>query len=339
MDLTFLLAIFVLFGPSEQFIFFGSGNPLESFNVDQTKISVSGISSGAAMATQMHVIFSRDIMGVGLIAGVPFACAGSVGSSLSCMSAPNLVSPAQLEATTSAGALVGNIDATSHMSHDRVYIYNGKLDSVINPGIGQKIADFYGHFVNPSSNIKTVFNVSSEHGQITDNFGGACGQLQSSNFINNCGYNAAYDLLNHIYGGQLQKPTAQTQQRGMLKSFSQSDFFYVSTPSMYSMANDGYVYVPSGCASKTKKCKLHVAFHGCAMYHDRIADAYVRHGGYNEVAELNDIIILYPQTIKSATNPQGCWDWFGYTGTLFATNNGFQPTALKRMIDKAASIA
>ncbi|WAR08700.1 hypothetical protein MAR_018658 [Mya arenaria] len=84
------------------------------------------------MATQMHVIFSRDIMGVGLIAGVPFACAGSVGSSLSCMSAPNLVSPAQLEATTSAGALVGNIDATSHMSHDRVVSAN-QISSTYQP--------------------------------------------------------------------------------------------------------------------------------------------------------------------------------------------------------------
>ena len=37
--------------------------------MDKTQISVSGISSGAAMATQMHVIYSSDIMGVGMIAG------------------------------------------------------------------------------------------------------------------------------------------------------------------------------------------------------------------------------------------------------------------------------
>ena len=50
-----------------------------------------------------------------------------------------------------------------------------------------------------------------------------------------------------------------------------------------------------------------------------IGDTYVRHGGYNEVADLNDIIILYPQAIKSLLhgNPNGCWDWWGYTGLTF----------------------
>ena len=37
--------------------------------MDKTQISVSGISSGAAMATQMHVIYSSHFMGVGMIAG------------------------------------------------------------------------------------------------------------------------------------------------------------------------------------------------------------------------------------------------------------------------------
>ena len=37
--------------------------------MDKTQISISGISSGAAMATQMHVIYSSHFMSVGLIAG------------------------------------------------------------------------------------------------------------------------------------------------------------------------------------------------------------------------------------------------------------------------------
>ena len=41
----------------------------ERYNVDKTQISVSGISSGGAMATQIHVIYSSDIMGAGMIAG------------------------------------------------------------------------------------------------------------------------------------------------------------------------------------------------------------------------------------------------------------------------------
>jgi poly(3-hydroxybutyrate) depolymerase len=37
--------------------------------VDPQKISVSGISSGAYMAVQLHVAYSKNIMGVGAIAG------------------------------------------------------------------------------------------------------------------------------------------------------------------------------------------------------------------------------------------------------------------------------
>ena len=41
----------------------------EQYNVDKSQISVSGVSSGAAFATQIHVIFSSHIMGIGMIAG------------------------------------------------------------------------------------------------------------------------------------------------------------------------------------------------------------------------------------------------------------------------------
>ena len=48
-----------------------------------------------------------------------------------------------------------------------------------------------------------------------------------------------------------------------------------------------------------------------------INEDYVRHGGYNEVGELNDVIILYPQVVPTALNPFGCWDGYGYTGVWF----------------------
>ena len=37
--------------------------------MDHSKISVSGISSGAEMATQMHVAYSSVFTGVGIIGG------------------------------------------------------------------------------------------------------------------------------------------------------------------------------------------------------------------------------------------------------------------------------
>jgi hypothetical protein len=50
------------------------------------------------------------------------------------MTLPQAVSASALELTTESGATVGNIDATSNMADDKVYIYDGKSDSVVNPG-------------------------------------------------------------------------------------------------------------------------------------------------------------------------------------------------------------
>lgn len=44
-------------------------------NIDKEKISVSGVSAGGAMAHQFHVAHSAHIMGVGVVAGVPYMCA------------------------------------------------------------------------------------------------------------------------------------------------------------------------------------------------------------------------------------------------------------------------
>jgi poly(3-hydroxybutyrate) depolymerase len=44
-------------------------NTKDTYNVDKSKITVSGISSGAAMANQLHVAYSSVFSGVGIVAG------------------------------------------------------------------------------------------------------------------------------------------------------------------------------------------------------------------------------------------------------------------------------
>ena len=41
--------------------------------------------------------------------------------------------------------------------------------------------------------------------------------------------------------------------------------------------------------------------------------------GYNEWADTNGIVVLYPQLdpTEILDNPEGCWDWWGYTGLNF----------------------
>lgn len=50
------------------------------------------------------------------------------------MKTPALESVATFEALVSSGALFGNVDATYHMRHDKVFIFSGAEDTVVHPG-------------------------------------------------------------------------------------------------------------------------------------------------------------------------------------------------------------
>ena len=68
---------------------------------------------------------------------VPFACAevgGAVTAETICMHDPSLVLPAVLELTTDEAAEALEIDPTSYMRNDKVYIFNGKADTMVDPG-------------------------------------------------------------------------------------------------------------------------------------------------------------------------------------------------------------
>jgi poly(3-hydroxybutyrate) depolymerase len=80
---------------------------------------------------------------------------------------------------------------------------------------------------------------------------------------------------------------------------------------------------------------LHVAFHGCGQGVGFVGRAFASGAGYNRWAAANRIVVLYPQAAPSRVapfNPQGCWDWWGYTGPDYAARNGAQLAAVRRMV-------
>ena len=81
-----------------------------------------------------------------------------------------------------------------------------------------------------------------------------------------------------------------------------------------------------------KSCRLHIAYHGCLQDLEDINSTFVYHAGYNDWAEANDLVILYPQVLPSLVNPKGCWDWWGYTGPEYASNIGAQLSIIRGMI-------
>jgi hypothetical protein len=169
--------------------------------------------------------------------------------------------------------------------------------------------------------------------KITNDYGYACGVINLFNYLNNCNYNQAYEILNHMYGPGLQEPVKGTRASQALIEFDQKEFFGSQSQYTVQMASTGYIYVPQNCLNNAK-CKLHVALHGCAM----AGKDFPMYSGYNQVADLNDIIIVYPQVKASLTsNPQGCWDWWGYTNVNYANKLGPQMSTIRNMISRLAA--
>ncbi|XP_041441948.1 uncharacterized protein LOC121401407 [Xenopus laevis] len=303
---------------------------LGSYNLDSF-ISVSGLSSGAYMANQFHVSHSGKVIGAAMFAGGPFYCA--LGNSLTatgtCMKYPSSISVLSLKSFTQAYANTGQIDPVSSLARSKVFIFSGSLDSVLVPGVSKKLEEYYKAYITSTGAIKTVYNIPAEHGMPTDSYGGACG-TKTHDYINNCNYNGAYEALNHIYGG-LQRPSSSATTTGQLILFDQSEYFNLALPITYGMDTAGYVYIPSSCQTGAR-CRLHIAFHGCVQGREAVGDKFVRNAGYNQVADLNNLIILYPQARSNALNPNGCWDWWGYTGIAYATKNSFQVSGVERML-------
>lgn len=69
------------------------------------------------------------------------------------------------------------------------------------------------------------------------------------------------------------------------------------------------------------------------------AKLFAELSGYGRYAnEQNKLMVLFPQTwigVKNYPgNPKGCWDWYGFTGSEYATKNGTEPKWLNEYIQK-----
>jgi poly(3-hydroxybutyrate) depolymerase len=85
---------------------------------------------------------------------------------------------------------------------------------------------------------------------------------------------------------------------------------------------------------------LHIALHGCNQQYSAIGTAFIEHAGYNGWAEANNIIVVYPQTAASyffPYNPEGCFDWWGFTNAYYAVKGGPQIAFIEKIIDAFAS--
>ena len=81
---------------------------------------------------------------------------------------------------------------------------------------------------------------------------------------------------------------------------------------------------------------MHVAIHGCLQAAESVGNHFYTDTGYNNWADNNNILVLYPQVNKSEApyNPRGCWDWWGFTGKHYAYKSSPQMKAIMAMVNR-----
>lgn len=259
-----------------------------------------------------------------------------------------------MAALTRESAREGLIDDVANLADDRLYIFTGSQDDVVYSDVVAQTRQFYEALGVKAENIAYHDNVPSGHCIITNNPEDSVLATNRPPYINNGGFMQSHDILRHIYAGL--KPPAD-RAAGQLLRFDQNEFLGPEAR-WTSMIQFGYAYIPSrGLSGAVEQPRVHIALHGCKQgynYTDYVSgradvanqppygNRYIISTGYNEIAESNDIIVLYPQAEGTdngdVQNPDGCWDWWGYScrdkKSLYYSRDAVQIKAIHAMLDR-----
>ncbi|MEO7494812.1 MAG: poly(3-hydroxybutyrate) depolymerase [Massilia sp.] len=318
--------------------------PLPALGADLNFTTVSGISSGGFMAAQLATAYSSRFKGVGVIAAGPYYCAGTYASQSLFQNATTTCMSASIAATAADGAIsLANatsfadkrlIDPVKFLAEQRVYAFSGSSDRTVKTIVVDQVEKYYQLAGAPKDHILYRKN-DAGHSIITDNDDDVECSKTDAPYINNCGFVQSQELLAHMYGKN-GKPANAGVPAGQIIVFDQREFI---KGTLTSMNRNGYAYVPEYC--RTNACFVHVAFHGCEQGARIIGDQFYRGTGYNEYADTNNLIILYPQAGVSKgapVNPKGCWDFWGYSNEegfpAFYAKDAPQMGAIMAMVDR-----
>jgi poly(3-hydroxybutyrate) depolymerase len=287
-------------------------------NIDPERVTVSGISSGAHMATQLHIAYSDLFSGVALLSGGPYNCAGNslMTAMQSCMTnTENVPAPAGLAAGIRDAAKAGKLADPANLADDRVWLFRGTQDSKISGPVHSAAADVYAEFV-PTEQIVEVEDVVADHVFPAKGRGNSCMEVVPP-YVGDCGYDGAGELLQFLYPGMSGPQAEPTTELLEVELAGAGDADLLET---------AYLFVPPDC-SAGENCALHLVLHGCAQSTEALGTAFIEQSGYLNWAEPNNIVLAFPQVEKSMVapmNPHGCWDWWGYTGDDYAQRSGKQ---------------
>jgi poly(3-hydroxybutyrate) depolymerase len=306
----------------------GAADKLPHLNLQMDSITVSGVSSGGYMASQFHIAHSNWVKGAGIIAAGPYYCGrNSIVTALSqCVNKlDNPIPLAEIRQQAELWEKQGKLAKLDNLKESKVWLLHGTLDQKVASPINDALVEQYQAWAG-IDNVQYINDKPFAHHFPTLSKGHKC-DISESPYLGNCAYDAAGELLSFIAGPLNPRADATS---GSLLSFNQKE---LGGSAAASLADEGYVYMPQSC-QQGEPCKLHISFHGCNQNSETLGTTYAKDNGLNEWADNNHLVVLYPQTKNSSLlplNPQGCWDWWGYTDKDYANQQGQQIQAVTAM--------
>ena len=257
-----------------------AADPLPALAADQSRVSVSGLSSGGYMAGQFQIAYSKLVTGAGIVAGGPYGCAQTPGASVipfwpvvlglnldraqkRCMKDGGWFSdvpPAGLLADqVTALADKERIDPVADVKTDRIYVFSGAKDTTVQREVVERTVELYEALGVPRGRITFIKHETAAHAFITDDKGLACG-VAGEPFIEDCDYDQAKAILETIYGPM--RP-ANSGAGGQFLTFDQGPYL---SDGRAGMAEEGVAYVPKAAAARPAvRCMW------CSMAASRVA--------------------------------------------------------------------
>jgi poly(3-hydroxybutyrate) depolymerase len=293
-----------------------ANGPAPSPKIDTGRITVSGISSGGQMATQLHIAYSDLFSGVGIISSGPFGCAeGTLGTAMSrCMGEAATPIPVTDLAESIRNAAKENLVANpENLADDPVWLFHGTLDTTVGANVNDATEALYLEFT-PARQITYVNDIAAGHNFPTRGQGGECTAMQAP-FVGNCDYDAAGAILKYMYTS-LKAPATE--------AVTELQPVTLAGAAGAGLSDTAYLFVPPACTDGSQACALHLVLHGCAQSAEQVGTDFITQSGYLPWAEANNIVLAFPQVIPSEVNPYACWDWWGYTGEDYRWRNGKQ---------------
>lgn len=287
-------------------------------------VTASGISAGGIMAQQLHLAYPEVYSGVGLVAAPPWGCSGGqlMRALGQCTAQGNDVPPvAELQAMAREMETSQQIGSLSALADDRVWMFHGARDAAVARAVSDAVDGFYAGWI-PEGNRVYVTDVPAAHHFPALEADSACDEFVSP-FMGDCDFDAAGELLSHLYPG-LEQPSEAVDgdrlQQQALPGAAEAG-----------LLDQAWVYMPQSCPDAG--CGVHVVLHGCTQSTEQVGDQFVRHSGFLRWAQSNQLILAFPQVLASPVNPLACWDWWGYSGADYASRDGAQVRVITEWVN------